>query len=258
MKAYEIMNDIIGADFISSTPWTVDRLKMGDENKEVNKVAVCHIATPDVIRAAAQWGADLMITHECTFYNHTDEMGGNALTQKKKELIEKSGFALYRYHDSMHFRDEDEVSAAFIARSGLSGAFDKQTGFETDTPVSARELAAQIEKNLGIKHIRIVGDADTKSSHILLALGMRGSEFFRDFINGDKNIAVAGELCEWSDCEPVRDSAQLGIHKAVLILGHADSESFAMELLAQRIDKKYDGAEVKYFDCGEIYTYAEA
>ena len=66
---------------------------------------------------------------------------------------------------------------------------------------------------------------------------------------------IGGELCEWADAEHVRDAAQFGEQKTLLILGHAGSEKSAMEALARSIDGKYDGAEARYFDCGELYTY---
>ena len=216
------------------------------------------MATADVIRQAAAWGADLMITHECTFYNHVDTIGDDKLSLMKKELIEKAGFALYRYHDSMHFHPEDEVSAAFITRVGLDGDFDGQMGFVADKAYSAASLAKLIEEKLGIRHVRIIGDKGSAGTGILLALGMRGSECFREFLKDDKNsIAVCGELCEWADLEPVRDAAQFGMQKAVIVLGHADSESFAMEELTAKIDKKYDGAAANYFDCGRIYSFVD-
>lgn len=258
MKAYEIMKDIIGEEFIASMPWTVDRLKLGDGDREVKKIALCHMVTPRVIKAAEEWGADLMITHECTFYNHEDNIGEDALSQEKKKMIEAAGFAMYRYHDSMHLYGMDEVSEAFIEYTELRGEFDGQMGFVSDKAYSAASLARLIEEKLKIKHVRIVGDRDYEARGILLALGMRGSACFRDFIADEKkSIAVCGELCEWSDCEPVRDAAELGYHKAVIILGHADSESFAMKRMAESINKKYDGAEARYFDCGEIYSYAD-
>lgn len=258
MKACEIMNDIIGEKFIAGMPWTVDKIKVGDENRKVGKIAVCHIATPRVISAAAEWGADLMITHECTFYNHEDNTDDDPLVQKKKKMLEDAGFTLYRYHDSMHFSGNDKISEGFIRCTELCGSFDGQMGFISDKAYSAKELAALIEKKLNIRHTRIVGDTDSAACGILLALGMRGSGCFRDFLKSDKyEIAVCGELCEWADCEPVRDAAEMGEHKAVIILGHADSEKFAMELLAQNIDKKYDGAAARYFDCGEIYSFTE-
>ena len=88
MKASEIMNDIIGEDYISANPDTVDTIKAGDPNREVKRIATCLTATPDVLRAAREWGADLLITHEPTFYDHFDRHDGSALT-KMKEKVER-------------------------------------------------------------------------------------------------------------------------------------------------------------------------
>ena len=257
VKAFEIAEDIIGKDFINTHPGTVDRLKFGDETKEVRKIAVCLAATPDVLRQCRLWGADLIITHEPIYYDHEDVFRPGRITNEKRRLLEETGAAVYRYHDSMHFRAGDEVGEAFIADTGLSGSFDGGMGFTCDNAVSAREAALICAEKLRLRHPRIVGDADYKSQRILLALGMRGNKCFADFAEGDGfEIAICGELCEWSDCEPVREAAQMGMHKAIVILGHAGSEKFAMKHLAQKIDMKY-GAEARYFDCGEVYTYTD-
>lgn len=258
MKAYEIMNRIVGEEFYASHPDTVDVLKIGDADCEVWRIALCHMATPDVIRAAAAWGADMLITHEPLFYNHTDEYTPWIMTERKRALLEEAGFPVFRYHDSMHFRDEDEIGAAFIARTGLRGTFDGALGFVADEPVSAADLSRLIERTLDIRHVRIVGDADTPTRGITLALGARGGGAVTEMLTSpDIGIAVYGELCEWADCEPVRDAAQLGMAKALIILGHTASERFGMEWKAESIDGVYDGAEAKYFDCGDIYSFAD-
>ena len=70
MKAFEIMEDVIGKEFLANMGFTVDTHKAGDENREVTKIGVCMTATPDVLKAAKEWGAELLITHEPTFYGH--------------------------------------------------------------------------------------------------------------------------------------------------------------------------------------------
>jgi hypothetical protein len=40
-------------------------------------------------------------------------------------------------------------------------------------------------------------------------------------------------------------------------LGHVGSERDGMKKLARVIDQKYDGAQAKYFECGELYTYLD-
>ena len=117
------------------------------------------------------------------------------------------------------------------------------------------EIAVEIRKKLNIKQPRIVGCREGKVKRMVLALGSRGKEVYREFCEGDCELIVGGELCEWRDCETVRDLAQMGAQKTVIILGHAGSERDGMEVLAERINGKYDGAEAKYFECEELYSY---
>lgn len=256
MKAFEVMTDVVGKKFLEEHPDTADKIKYGDENKEVRKIATCLTVTPDLIREMKEWGADLVITHEPTFYNHFDVFEADKLSLLKKAALDDAGFAVYRYHDSMHFREEDEVNSSFIERMGWTGKFDGDMSFISDTAYTPREIADMAREKFNIRHPRIVGNPDFKGTNFRLATGMRGTPCYREFTESEtEEIAICGELCEWENCEPIRDAGQFGLKKAIVIMGHAGSEKMAMLTLAENIDGKYDGAEARYFDCGEIYTY---
>ena len=65
MKARELMEELFArAD--EPVRDTVDTCKAGDPERALRRVATCFIATPEVIRAAGDWGADLLIT--CLLY----------------------------------------------------------------------------------------------------------------------------------------------------------------------------------------------
>jgi len=257
MKAYEIMNDIIGEEFLAEHPNTVDTIKAGDENREVKRIGTCLTATPDVLRAAKEWGADLLITHEPTFYDHLDNHNDSNLTKMKEKLVEDFGGAIYRYHDSIHARTTDKISEGFIRKLGLEGDFDGDMALTLKEGITPVELARLISEKMGLRHPRIVGARDGKITKVNLCLGARGSSPYVALRDDDFEVAVAGELCEWYDCEAIRDLAQMGYQKTILVLGHAGSERDGMEYLAEEIDGKYDGAEARYFDCGEIFSYAD-
>lgn len=258
MKAKEIMREIITPGWMDvHSSWTVDCLKIGDPECEVTKIATCLTATPDVIRAAGEWGAELLITHEPTFYNHVDSFDENSrLCAMKRELIEKNGLTIYRYHDSMHMAGVDLVNLDFIDRMGWVGDFDNDVYFVSEKPMEIRDIVEGIKKNLALSHPRIVGKTDGAVTKIKLNLGHRGGDSYKEFAEGHEwELVIGGELCEWADGEPIRDAAQFGEQKTLLILGHAGSEKSSMNALARDIDKKFDGAEARYFECGELYTY---
>ncbi len=257
MKANEIMTDIIGKAFLENHSNTVDTCKCGDPEKEVGKIALCFIATPEVLIQAKAWGADLLITHEPTFYNHGDENEDTLLCAKKRKLAEESGLTIYRYHDSMHFFAEDLIDRGFVASLGLKGQFEKEGFFVLETETTPLALAKAIQDRLQIRHPRLIGSRMGNVKKLQFALGARGSEPYTAFRENDCQVLLAGELSEWFDGEPIRDLAQMGAQKTVLLLGHVGSERDGMKELTKAIDRKYDGAQAKYFESGELYTYLD-
>jgi len=54
-------------------PDTVDTVKAGDAHTPVTGIATTFLDTMDVLREANRQGANLVVTHEPTFYNHLDD-----------------------------------------------------------------------------------------------------------------------------------------------------------------------------------------
>ena len=225
---------------------TVDRVILGPEEREVNRVAVTMFATAEVIRAAAAFGAQLLITHEPTFYVNSDNIDeSDPWIAAKKKLIDASGMTVFRYHDHPHSMPLDLIDEGAIRYSGLSGRitgkpFWAVTSFMLDAPMTARRIAVTLQNNLAIKHIRIAGAMDSPGRGIAFACGTPG-HIREAFNRPDVDFVVTGELCEWSEAEYFRSQAQLGGGKAVLVLGHCMSEYAGMRLLTDILRREYEG-----------------
>ena len=233
---------------------TVDTVKIGDENRDVKKVAVCCIATAEVIKNAKEWGAEFLITHEPTFYDHYDELDeNNKLAFEKYELAKNSGMALFRYHDLMHHIKPDIIALGELTKLGWRGNFDGEYMFVLDEAVSPNNLALDIKNKLGLNGIRLVGDGETPIKRILTLFGAWDVP---EIMKGvDYDCIICGEVSEWKAGEQIRDAAQMGYHKSMIILGHIASERDGMEYLAGLIKREIPEIEVKYFDSGELYKY---
>src|SRR4051812_25027079 len=86
-------------------PDTVDTVKLGDTRQPLKRVAVTFLASIEVIEQAAALGANLLITHEPTFYNHpdqTDWLAGNPVYAAKRQAAEAAGLVIWRFHDTLH------------------------------------------------------------------------------------------------------------------------------------------------------------
>ncbi len=241
---------------------TCDVLKAGDEEKEIKKVAFTMMATVEIIRQALAWGADVLITHEPTFYNHYDNETKGTVAIEKRKLIEKSGLILYRYHDCMHGRETDQITDGVLKELGISGKLSHTPYFASyvfipDTPISALEFAKRGEKLLGVPHIRIAGDRNHPAQKIAACFGTPGGVF--DLLRDDSiEMVVTGEACEWTLAEYARDAAALGHKKALVVMGHIGSEKGGMRYLANRVARENPDLEIRYFECGEVYTYTDS
>ena len=88
MKASEFVERIRLQDFIYKDKRNcIDHIFTGREDKEVSRAATCMVITPDVLRAAAAWGADIIVTHEPTFHNDNEDIGNFAPYAFKRELL---------------------------------------------------------------------------------------------------------------------------------------------------------------------------
>ena len=240
---------------------TCDTVKSGGEDRELHKVAVTMFATVDLVKEVSEWGADMLIVHEPTYYDHMDVITDTPVTLAKKELIEKSGLVIYRFHDHAHFRDVDLIPEGKFHYLGLKGKLEKteysaSSLFTLDTPITALELAKRMQTELGIAEPRIAGARDCTVRRIGACFGTPKG-VFELLASDDVDIVLTGEACEWKIAEYARDAAALGMNKALIVMGHIGSERDGMRLLAERMQRDHTEFETRYFECGEVYTYVK-
>lgn len=255
MKACEILEKLKSLSESPVEP-TIDTFKEGDEQKEVKKAAVCFIATPSVIKAAHEWGADLIITHEPTYHDHFDRFEDNFVENEKRALLQSTGMAVFRYHDHAHRAAEDLINKGFMETLGLGYTLTKKgKAAVLDDAITPLELAKLIEEKTGLKHVRITGKRCFPAKRLELQLGACGEVAHIPFKNDETDIVICGETGEWKSLEFIRDAGELGHNCAALILGHVGSERDGMKYICTIV--KDLGIDARYFECGEVYSYTE-
>lgn len=259
MKATEIIEKLYDGAF--KPPVTCDTVKAGDPDKEIGRLAITMFPTVEVISAAKEWGADMLIVHEPTYYDHMDVMIDTPVTRAKRALIEDSGLVIFRYHDCMHARIVDQITEGELHYLGLTGKIDRTPYFgsyilNSDREITALEIAERFECELGVKHVKIAGSRDHKSKRIALCFGAPGG-VFELLCDDSVDIVLTGEACEWKLAEYARDADALGMPKSLVVIGHIGSERDGMRLLTERMAEQYPTLDIKYFECGEVYSYTD-
>ncbi len=265
MKVKEVVDTILNACAIERFQKTCDQLITGDREAEVTGIATTFMATPAVIREAAARGANLIITHEPTFFTHADRLDwleGDEVYRRKQALIEEMRMNIWRFHDHIHAMTPDGIFAGVQRDLGWEAYGDTANSFLYTIPTTTvPALVELLKERLGIEAVRVVGSAEARVEKVGLLIGGGslglGSDtmpmkLMRDY---DLDVIVAGEILEWTLCAYVRDAAQLGLNKALIVAGHNRTEEAGMKHLPEWLATILPGIPVCFVEAGDPYQY---
>ena len=259
MLIRDIIQMIDDAVACGDTRATVDTFKCGNPDVPVTAIAVTFMATLSVLEKAAEAGANLVITHEPTFYHHFDEVDwlqGDPVYLAKKSFLDRHGLVLWRFHDGLHRRRPDGILQGMVQRLGWEMPEDPEhPNLCRIEPVSLRELALHCRESLGIGPVRIAGDPDMICSRIGLLPGACGGRRQMDALRLDgADVVICGESPEWETCEYVRDATRSGAAKSLIVLGHANSEEAGMEYCAEWLRSLLPPSiPIRFFPAGDPF-----
>lgn len=242
MTVQDIIDTVLAA-IPEEIPNTVDTLKSGNPSTEVTGIVTTFLATFDVLKQAHQLGANLIITHEPTYYNHRDEtdwLADDPVFQAKKDYIEQSGLCIWRFHDYWHRRVPDGILTGMANALGWSEYQSAPGSKRFNIPeLSFQDLVQDIKTKLGVSAVRVAGDPGMVCRTIVHLAGTTPGQSQVRALSDGADVVIVGESNEWETCEYVRDAAALGISKGVIVVGHGHSEDggmlYLVDWLLQRI-----------------------
>ncbi|UPK46618.1 Nif3-like dinuclear metal center hexameric protein [Paenibacillus pabuli] len=234
---------------------TVDQLITGSPNQMVKGIFVTFMPTQHVIEHAIQRGANLIIAHEPPFYNHhshTDWLANDPVYETKRRLIENGGIAIYRCHDAIHRFQPDGITEGLVQALGWSSSVEHSKP-EADIlsfpeGMTVQLIAEHIKHSLGIEYVRLTGDPKIVCNRAAIMVGFRGNGNLTIPLlqQEELDLIIAGEGFEWETPEYIRDAVQQGKQKALLMIGHAESEASGMKLLSEKLARAFPELPVHY------------
>ena len=242
-------------------PWqneTVDTYKGGNANMQVTGIATTFLATMDVLKRAKAKGLNLIITHEPTFYNHldkTEQFEGDAIVAAKQKYIKDNNLIVFRFHDHIHRTSPDGIYKGVIDKFGWRAYEQSQRPYLYKLPeLSLKQLSEQLKIKFQTETIRVVGNPELAVTNVGLVLGAAGSTRQIGILQRDDvEVLIIGETHEWETVEYVRDAVNMGKKKALILLGHANSEEAGMDYCAEWLKTFVSEVPIEFVPAGDPF-----
>ena len=267
MNVREVTEIILAVNGGRKIEKTCDLLIEGNWERQVRGVVTTFMATVDVIRRTIAMGANLIITHEPTYFtglDRTEWLQADPVYQRKKALIDDNQISIWRYHDHMHMGTADLIYTGLLKNLGWTEYLDttlSRPHCYTIPVTTVADLVEFFKETLGMEVIRVVGDPEMKCSRVGILVGGGslglGDEKMPAGLMHEKQleVMVCGEITEWTLSAYVRDAAALGFKKAMLVVGHERSEEPGMKAMAGWLQPLLGKIPVRFIDSGEPFIY---
>jgi len=236
----------------------VDVIKEGDPETQVTGIITCMFATMDVLKQAVAKNCNFLIVHEPLYYNHLDEtkmLENDPVFLEKKHFINDHKLVIWRFHDYIHTMKPDGIEMGMVAKLGWK---DYEVNGSTEKFVLPQMTLKDLLKNLKQvfpkNSFYVVGNPEMKLSNIRLAVGAPGSASHIRLLE-DKNVdvVVAGEAQQWETYEYMRDAVDQGRNKAIVFLGHINSEEAGMDYCCTWLKSFMPDIPVYFIECRASY-----
>ena len=254
---------------------TCDTVKIGDPEVECTGIVVTCCATVDVIRAAIEKKCNLIIAHEPLFYHDkdtTDWLQNDAVFQEKQKLLMDAGIVVWRDHDHMHgpggpgavaHTENDYIYYGIMKELGwepyVIGETTKPLFYEIP-PRTVAELARELAAAYELTGVRLVGDKNARVSKVFFCEHVTGGPMSNDnrkiIQAADYDVMIPLEIIDWTLSAYVRDAAQLGNGKAIIEMGHFNTEELGMRYMCKWLPDVVGGdIPVHYVQSGDSFSY---
>ncbi|MHC5375126.1 Nif3-like dinuclear metal center hexameric protein [Enterococcus sp. LJL120] len=281
MKINEIITKLkgyySGIDFngqIIDEETTRDKVLFGSEKIDIEctGIVTCCWASAEVIKKAGELNANLIICHEALFWNHgdrTDWLKENETYLEKKQLLEENKIVVWRNHDYIHsgfpLNGAGYVDGIFY---GLAKKLGWESYIQEDKKLvtsfllpetTVEEVANDFIQKLNLNGAKIIGNSKTKVSKTFICAHVMG-EHDRELITlAEKEkieLLIALELIDYTLTENIHDRSFLNQDKAILTVGHFNTEEVGMEYMLEYLDEALgEKVPAHFIQSGDMYTY---
>ena len=240
---------------------TVDIIKEGNPEARVTGIVTCMFATMEVLKKAVEKNCNFIIVHEPLYYNHldkTEKFENDSVYLNKKKFIHDHKLVIWRFHDYIHRIQPDGIISGMVEKLGWEKNSVDDNPYKFSFPkITLQVLLDNLKKAFPKNTFNVVGDRTMKLSGLMLVPGASGTDMQIQALRDESiQVVLAGEVPQWETYEYVRDAVMQGRKKAIVFIGHINSEESGMKFCAEWLRKFIKDIPIHYVECGSSYwTY---
>lgn len=258
MKICDIIDFLKGEYSWVNPEQTRDILLYGDAKTDVDKAAVCWVATSKVLEEAAKKDIHFIITHENLFYNFSTMPQQLLLSmiRKKQAFLEQHQICVYRCHDLWDQYPIWGVSDQYADILGFPFAKRDTSSFihRADIhPMMVKEAAQKIADALsdyGENGVTILGNPEKQIARLTIGTGAATSIY--DMMKYAPDAMVVAEDGIRTYCE---GQLALDLDIPLILVNHAACEHPGILQLRTFLQKQFPEVSFTYFDDGFRFHY---
>ncbi|HOW08910.1 MAG TPA: Nif3-like dinuclear metal center hexameric protein [Bacteroidales bacterium] len=242
-------------------PNTVDVIKEGNPETKITGIVTTMFASMPVLKKAVEMNCNMIIVHEPLYYNHADQTSqfmNDPVFLEKQKYIRDHKLVIWRFHDYIHSTRPDGILTGMVSKLGWKAYVVNDKLDEFSLPETTLEnILKNLKKVFPGNAFYVIGDPRMKVRKVRLAPGAPGSStHIRILGQTDTEVLIAGEVPQWETYEYMRDAFDQGRKKAVIFIGHVNSEEAGMEHCADWLKGFIRDIPVSFVGSGPSYwTY---
>lgn len=228
--------------------WDNVGLLVGDPQQEAKRIMTCLTVTPESAEEAIREKVDMIVSHHPLPFRPLKRITTETVPSKMVWDLIRAGVAIYSPHTGFDSAVSG-INQSLGHKFGLTGlkpinpilndpdALGSGRIGDFSAATTLNDFVEDVKSMFAMKTVQVVGQPEQKLHRVAIACGSGGSFLHRAQQCGCDTF-VTGETTFHTALEAKAN----GI--ALVLLGHYGSERFAVEMLAEEIEKKFSTSTV--------------
>jgi len=259
--AAEIIELIIKQTGVPAINNTGDVVMGGNPNTQITGIITTMFPTMDMLREAVAKKCNLIISHEPLYFSsrYNTEQLANAndpVFLEKQKFINDNNLVVWRYHDYIHRLRPDGIYVGMTDKLGWKEYMVDDSYGRFNIPETTLEnLLRELKQVFPSQAFQVIGNPQISVSKVAFFAGLTGSASHITSLR-DNDVIIAGEVSQLETYEYVRDAVLQGRNKAVVFIGHNNSEEAGMDYAATWMKGFITNIPIHFVESGSsFWTY---